>query len=60
MANDTFECPSCALQAPKDAEECPYCGYEFPKQKTSVQTVAVIMALLLLYPVFKLVQYLLR
>lgn len=56
----TMECPSCALDAPADAEECPYCGYEFPRQKKSVMAVAVIMALLLAWPAFKLIQLLFR
>ena len=59
MSAGTRECPSCALDAPKDAEICPYCGYEFPVQKTSVSAMAIVMALLLAWPVIKLIQYLL-
>ena len=55
---DTFECPSCALQAPKEAEECPYCGYEFPQQRRSLAWAAILMALLLAWPVIRLVQWL--
>lgn len=53
-----MECPSCALEAPDDAEVCPYCGYEFPRQKKSVMTMAVVMALLLAWPLFKLLEML--
>jgi len=35
-----IECPSCALQAPADAETCPYCGYEFPEQRRSIHWMA--------------------
>ena len=55
-----MECPSCALEVPSEAEECPYCGYEFPRQKRSVMVAAVVMALLLAWPVFKLIQLLIR
>lgn len=54
----TRECPSCALDVEATESVCPYCGYEFPVQRSSVKAVAVIMALLLLWPVIKLVQYL--
>ena len=53
-----MECPSCALEVDADAAICPYCGYEFPVQKRSVKVVAIVMALLLLWPVIKLVEYL--
>lgn len=33
----TRECPSCALEAPADADECPYCGYEFPVPRPGVR-----------------------
>ena len=39
----THECPSCALDAPADAEDCPYCGYEFPASKPGLLTVAWLM-----------------
>lgn len=54
-----MECPSCALQIPADAEDCPYCGYEIPKQKTSTKTAAIIFALLLIWPLIKLLDWLL-
>jgi hypothetical protein len=49
------ECPSCALEfeASGPVEECPYCGYEFPQQRSSVQWVAWLLALLLLWPAIK-------
>jgi len=38
-----------------DADVCPYCGYDLPpEQKSSVKIVAIVMALLLAYPLFKL------
>ena len=52
------ECPSCALEVEATELVCPYCGYEFPVQRSSLKAVAVIMALLLLWPVIKLAQYL--
>lgn len=43
------ECPGCAMPVDKDAEVCPICGYEFPSQPLSVQVMAVIMIILLLF-----------
>jgi hypothetical protein len=59
--SDVRECPSCALDFEDDgtADRCPYCGYEFPKQKTSVQWVAWLMALLMLWPAIKGLMWLL-
>lgn len=48
------ECPSCAMTIDAEADVCPYCGYDLPKEKSSVKVVAVVMALLLAYPLFKL------
>ncbi|MCA6363534.1 MAG: hypothetical protein IM638_10885 [Bacteroidetes bacterium] len=31
----TKECPSCAMEIPKNAEECPVCNFEFPVQPKS-------------------------
>lgn len=53
-----FECPSCALDVEEDAEHCPYCGYEFPQQKSSVMFWAIVMALLLAWPVIEVIGYL--
>jgi hypothetical protein len=53
-----MECPSCALDVDDDVRVCPYCNYEYPQQKQSVKVVAIIMALLLLWPVIKLIEYL--
>jgi len=49
------ECPSCALEYEDTGtvEKCPYCGYEFPKQSTSVQWIAGLLVLLLLWPAIK-------
>jgi hypothetical protein len=51
----TRECPACALEFEEtgDTEECPYCGYEFPQQRSSLQWVAWLLALLLLWPAIK-------
>ena len=54
----TFECPSCALDVEKGSELCLYCGYEFPQQKSSVLFWAVVMALLLAWPIIKVIGYL--
>jgi predicted amidophosphoribosyltransferase len=53
------ECPSCALPIDVEAEECPYCGYDLPRQKSSVRIVAIVMAILLIWPLIKLLQYVL-
>ena len=58
MAETLKECPSCALDVEADAEVCPYCNYEFPRQKSTVKTLAWLMALLLLWPLFKLLSLL--
>jgi len=55
------ECPSCALEYEDtgNVERCPYCGYEIPKQNSSVQWVAWVLVLLLLWPAIKGLTYLL-
>lgn len=55
MADKKEECPSCAMDVDADADTCPYCGYEFPRQRSSVKAAALIMALLLAWPLFKLI-----
>ena len=52
------ECPSCALDVDRDAEVCPYCAYEFPRQKSSLKVAALVMALLLIWPLFELLTWL--
>ena len=52
------ECPSCAFDVPQKAETCPYCGYEFPQLSQGVKYAAILMALLLAWPLFKLLMYL--
>lgn len=49
------ECPSCALEFEDTGtvEQCPYCGYEFPQRRSSVQWVAWLLVLLLLWPALK-------
>lgn len=54
----TFECPSCALQVERGAEACPYCGYEFPPEPRGMKAAAVLMVLLLAYPLFRLLSWL--
>lgn len=53
------ECPSCALEVEATASRCPYCGYEFPQDRTIWKPIAVIVALLLIWPIIELVRYLL-
>ncbi len=53
------ECPSCALEIEEDAETCPYCGYEIPKQKNSTVLMAIVILLIMLWPIYKLLQFLL-
>lgn len=56
----TRECPACALEGPADADVCPYCGYEFPGGPSrSLIWVAVVMALLLAWPLFRVIRSLL-
>jgi len=43
------ECPGCAMPVDNDAEVCPICGYEFPSQPLSVQIMAVVMIILLIW-----------
>lgn len=52
------ECPSCALPIEADADVCPYCGYDLPRQKKTIPLAAILFALLMLWPIFKLIQYL--
>lgn len=59
MADPTIECPSCALEIPADAETCPYCGYEIPQQKSSTKTAAIIFALLMIWPLIEVIDWLL-
>ncbi|ARA93666.1 hypothetical protein AWN76_011160 [Rhodothermaceae bacterium RA] len=59
MPDATTECPSCALEIPADAETCPYCGYEIPRQKSSLKTAAILFALLLIWPLLKVLDWLL-
>ena len=58
---DFRECPSCALEFEDEGQDaCPYCGYEFPgSQPTSVQWVAWLLVLLLLWPAIKGLMWLL-
>ncbi len=53
------ECPSCALESDASLEECPYCGYEFPELSTPRKWVAWLMAFLLVWPLVRLLDWLL-
>lgn len=48
------------MDVDSDAETCPFCGYEFPRQKGSVKLIAVVIILLMLWPLFKLIQSLMN
>ncbi|MDG5766558.1 zinc ribbon domain-containing protein [Balneolales bacterium ANBcel1] len=51
----TRECPSCALEAPVDAETCPFCGYEFPQQQKGTTIMAwLFVALIVLWVITRL------
>ncbi len=54
-----IECPSCALEVNKDHDTCPYCGYEFPKSSSGMKAFAWLFVLLLLWPLYELVMFLL-
>lgn len=60
MKSRSFECPSCAMEVERGAEECPYCGYEFPPERSSLKAMAILLALLLAWPVFELISRLLE
>ena len=53
-----IECPSCALEVAENEPMCPFCGYEFPVQKKSMNWFVLLYALLLLWPVLKVIEYL--
>lgn len=42
------ECPSCALNAPADADVCPFCGYEFPAPRPGMGPMAWVMVALMI------------
>lgn len=54
MTEKTRECPSCGLDIPADADVCHYCSYDLPQQKSSLKIAAIIMALLLIWPIIEL------
>ena len=58
-ADNRRECPSCALPIETDVDVCPYCGYDLPRQKSSLKIAALVLALLLLWPLIELIQMLL-
>ena len=58
-ADELRECPSCALPIDSDAEVCPHCGYDLPRQRSSLKVAALLFVLLLLWPLFKLIESLL-
>lgn len=60
QAGNGRECPSCALPIERDADTCPYCGYDLPQQKSSLKIAAIVFAVLMLWPLFELIQSLLR
>ena len=54
----SLECPSCATDIEPANGLCPICGYEFAdKRRWGIKLIAVILALLLIYPLFKLLQF---
>ena len=55
MQEKQKECPSCALEVDATAEVCPYCEYECPKQRSSLKWAAILLALLLVWPVVNLI-----
>ncbi len=54
------ECPSCALSIDARADVCPYCGYDLPRTASSIKVAALVFAVLMLWPLFELVRFLLR
>jgi hypothetical protein len=47
------ECPSCAMEIDATNKTCPICGYEFPRVSTNLKVVALLLALLFLYLIFR-------
>ncbi|PSR01487.1 MAG: hypothetical protein BRD47_05980 [Bacteroidetes bacterium QS_8_68_28] len=60
MADATRECPACAMPIDASEDACPICGYEAPRQRTSLQVAAWVMILLLLWPAFEGLMYLIE
>ncbi len=58
MADTQRECPSCGLPIDEESDVCMYCGYDLPKQKRSLMLAALVMALLLIWPIIELFQML--
>ena len=58
MAEDLKECPSCALEVEAAADVCPYCGYEFPEHRSGLKWAAILMALLMAWPLYELLRWL--
>lgn len=58
LIEKTRECPSCALEIDANADVCPYCGYDLPRENQSWKIVAVIVAILLIWPIVRLIQLL--
>ena len=52
------ECPSCALEVTGNPDTCPYCGYEFPSQSKGIKLVAYLFVIIMLWPLYELVMYL--
>lgn len=48
MAQQTKECPSCAMEVPETNKICPICSYEFPQQKAIYPWVAILLAIVFL------------
>lgn len=58
MPDKTVECPSCALEIDAREETCPYCGYELPQERPIWRIVAVVVVLLLIWPLVELLRLL--
>ncbi len=58
--SENRECPSCALPIDAHADVCPYCGYDLPRTAPAIKAAAIAFVLLMLWPLFELVRYLLR
>lgn len=46
MSSKEKECPSCAMNVPRDEKVCPICGYEFPDQSSTFKFAVVVMTLI--------------
>lgn len=58
LTQEYRECPSCALEVDAALDDCPHCGYEFPQRSSGLVWMALLFALLMLFPLIDWLLYL--